>query len=41
MFCHVTRFLVSCDTLETVKIVIDKALTQQENENENTLDKTS
>ena len=40
-FCHSTRFLVSCDTLETAKKVIDKALTQQKTENENTLDKSN
>lgn len=41
IFCHATRFLVSCDTLETAKKVIDIALTQQEIENENTLDKNN
>lgn len=40
-FCHATRFLVSCDTMETAKKVINKALTQQETENENTLDKNN
>ena len=36
-FCHSTRFLVTCDTLETAKIVIETTL--KETENKNTLDK--
>ena len=40
-FCHSTRFLVSCDTLETAKIIIEKALTQEETEKENNLDKNN
>lgn len=36
-FCHLTRFLTCCDTLETAKIVISKALEQKPDEE--TLDK--
>lgn len=40
-FCHATRFLVSCDTLKTAKIIIEKALTQKECETPNNLDKNN
>lgn len=39
-FCHTTRFLVSCDSLQTAKLVVDKVLTQAEPQNEITLDQT-
>lgn len=38
-FCHLTRFLVSCDSLETAKTIIDKILSEKNSENEETLDK--
>ena len=37
-FCHATRFLVCCDTLETAKIIINKAL--EKKQAEETLAKT-
>lgn len=41
-FCHQTRFLVSCDTLETAKKIIEKVLNESDDdlETKNTLDKT-
>lgn len=38
-FCHLTRFLVCCDTLETVKAIIDKVLSEKASEQEDNLDK--
>lgn len=39
-FCHLTRFLISCDTIETAKLAIEKTL-QNMPEQEITLDKNS
>lgn len=40
-FCHLTRFMVSCDTLETAKKVIDKVINENTPQNEIMLDKTN
>lgn len=39
-FCHATRFLATCDTLETAKLVIEKTLNESSDclESENVLD---
>ena len=40
-FCHATRFLATCDSLETAKLVVEKTINESSNclEDENLLDK--
>ena len=40
-FCHTTRFLATCDSLETAKLVVEKTINESSNclEDENLLDK--